>query len=166
MGGRDEEKIAKQYKDIKKDWGKDRYLDYLKIKCFKGQTDYDFREKVQDQIELVYKNIENASSSDKTWHDWIEWQFKILLGIDGVGFPTASVILHFLDSKHFAMIDKNAFNAYQDEIGGKEELSNKIGTTVEQYIQYNQYIHEEAKRKDRTFRDVEFELFKKGRRDC
>ena len=84
MSGRTEEKIEKQYEDIKKDWSKDMYLDYLKIKCFKGITDYEFsREKVQNQIGLVRKNIENASLSDKTKPEWIKKQFDNLFEISG-----------------------------------------------------------------------------------
>ena len=94
----------------------------------------------------------------------MENNFKELTNLDGIGFATASAILHFMFPDNYAIIDKNAIKGVNKEKNKElEELEyNKINHNIKVYKKYLDFL-EKKKDENNSLRKVEFDYFKKGR---
>lgn len=141
------------------------YLRYLLIFAFKGQRPFHINFK---EVSDVWNNL----SEDK---DKLKETFQKLLKLDGVGFSTASAILHFKFPNKYAIIDRNVLSGILKEEkielgkirdGASEKILDK---NLELYKQYIDFLHnkiKEGKFKSifKSIREAEFYYFEKGQK--
>jgi len=136
------------------------YLKFLLIFAFKGQRPFhrDFKE-----VSNVWNNLKKDDSMLKE-------NFQNLLGLKGVGFSTASAILHFKFSDKYAIIDRNVLIGILKEEGkdlGKIRewaSENTLDKNLELYKKYINFLNIEIKEgRFKSIRDAEFYYFEKGK---
>jgi endonuclease III len=155
-----DKQLDKEYKfilKISKENNKE-YLKYLLIFAFKGQRPFHIKS------EEVAKYWNNLSEKDED----LEKSFEMLQKLDGVGFSTASAILHFKFPDNFAIIDNNVLIGIKK--GGKNPLGEikwkKEKSKLETYKKYLEFIRKKAEKEKISLRDVEKRYFEMGRNEA
>ena len=139
------------------------YLKYLLAFAFKGQRN--FETKIPEVIRIMKEVGENGGGKESRMMN-----FEKLTNLDGVGFPTASTILHFLFPDSYAIIDQNVLIGIEKEekinLGKLEggQSNDDLKSNVLLYERYIDFLEEKLRNSDlESLRKTEEFYFEKGR---
>ena len=142
--------------------------DNFSYEVFLRVLNYKRRIKTEFDEEKVSGAVEKARKSQS-----IKDKLDALMALDGVGFPTASAILHFLYPKKFVIVDKYTWIAFR-KLSKEQEYqkfckikSNKIDENYnhKQYPIYNEFVINLSKHHHKTPREIENALMIYGNKE-